>query len=307
MVGDNGNPQVDRSELSDDQFTDNGSEPEEGQQRNPERIFHSERAGRRVYRQMASTERTIGTKLDALIALMESQTVLLQNFIQTQTGQPVQSAQSAPAPDQPGPGQTVPDPGQIVPAPGQTVPALGQTVPAPDQTVPDPGQIVPAPGQSDPAQTAPPPRRSLPIQDVRFQRPASSTAYNRRTTPDDANTESLRVMTSPTTVSPIMEPPPPATTPAPYKLTGKVPTFSRKALENVRIWLQQMDDLFTAARIPEEDQGNTRTSLTTPHLLDSAKGFYWSLFYANEHRHLSWSRDASRSRTLWQGYDGKGD
>ena len=178
MVGDNGTPQVDRSELSDDQFTDNGSEPEEGQQRNPERVFHSERTGRRVYRQLETNERSLGTKLDTLIAVMrdqsaqlqnqsallQSHSTLLENLIQLQAGQTA-------------PGQTAP--GQTVPALGQTVPALGQTVPAPDQTVPDPGQIVPAPGQSDPAQTAPPPRRSLPIQDVRFQRPASSTAYNR--------------------------------------------------------------------------------------------------------------------------------
>ena len=153
MVGDNGNPQVDRSELSDDQFTDNGSEPEEGQQRNPERVFHSERAGRQVYRQMTNNERLIRTtneKLDTLIALM-------QGLVQSLTSQTTQSvpapAQSAPAPDQPAPGQTVPDPSQIVPAPGQTVPDPGQIVPAP-------GQTVPAPGQSDPAQAAPPARRS---------------------------------------------------------------------------------------------------------------------------------------------------
>ena len=161
MAGDNGNPQVDQSELSDDQFTDNGSEPEEGQQRNPERVFHSERTGRRVYRQLETNERSLGTKLDTLIAVMrdqsaqlqnqsallQSHSTLLENLIQLQAGQT--------APGQTAPGQTVPDPGQIDPAPGQTVTA-------PSQIVPAPGQTVPAPGQSDPAQTAPLPDDRFP-------------------------------------------------------------------------------------------------------------------------------------------------
>jgi len=81
-----------------------------------------------------------------------------------------------------------------------------------------------------------------------------------------------------------------AATPAPYKLNGKVPTFSGKTLENIRIWLQQMDDLFKAARVPNER--DTRTSLTTPNLTDSAHGFCWSLFYSDgqQHWHPSWQR-----------------
>jgi len=47
-----------------------------------------------------------------------------------------------------------------------------------------------------------------------------------------------------------------------------------------------MDDLIKAARVP--DEGDTHTSLTAPHLTDSANGFYWSLFYSNGHSHLSW-------------------
>ena len=81
---------------------------------------------------------------------------------------------------------------------------------------------------------------------------------------------------TPTMVFPPMANYTPAITGAPYKLNGKIPTFSGKMLENIGIWLQQMDDLFTAAQIPEVDQKNNRTALMTPHLLESANGFYWS-------------------------------
>ena len=52
---------------TEDHFTDHGSKPEDDQQRSSERVFLSERAGRRVYRQMENTERSLGTKLDTLI------------------------------------------------------------------------------------------------------------------------------------------------------------------------------------------------------------------------------------------------
>ena len=73
MVGNDGNPQMEQDDASDGHFTENGSEPEEGQPRNTERVFHSERAGRRVYRQMETMERLHTQsleKLDTLIALM---------------------------------------------------------------------------------------------------------------------------------------------------------------------------------------------------------------------------------------------
>ena len=65
MVGNDSGPQNEQDDArSEDHFTDHGSEPEEGQQRSSERVFLSERAGRRVYRQMEDTERSLGTKLD---------------------------------------------------------------------------------------------------------------------------------------------------------------------------------------------------------------------------------------------------
>ena len=62
--------------------------------------------------------------------------------------------------------------------------------------------------------------------------------------------------------------------------------FNGKTLENIRIWLQQMDNLFEATRIPEDE----RTPLMTRHHLGSANGFYGSLFYSNGHQHLQWQR-----------------
>ena len=269
MVGSNSD------NASDGHFTDNGSEPEEDQTCSSERVFLSERAGRRVYRQMETNERLQTQsleKLDTLIELMRNQTALMnnqmalmQNLVQLQTGQ----------------------------QPTAPVPL------APVQTAPAPAQ---------PAPVQPTPRPPLPIQDARFQTPPVTTAQNqRRMSPNNnVNIErpppTLTVPITPNTVSPITTSPltgfPPANPAntantanmAPYKLTGKVPTFSGKNVENVRIWLQQMDDLFTAARVPEEDQKNTRTALTTPHLLGSANGFYWSLYYANGYCHLSWPR-----------------
>ena len=62
--------------------------------------------------------------------------------------------------------------------------------------------------------------------------------------------------------------------------------FNGKTLENIRIWLQQMDNLFEATRIPEDE----RTPLMTRHHLGSAKGFYRSLYYSNDHQHVPWDR-----------------
>lgn len=274
MVGSNGGTENEQDDAhSDGHFTDNGSEPEEGQTRSTERVFLSERAGRRVYRQMANTERSLGEKLDTLITLMQS-------LVQLQTGQ----AAPAPAP-----------PALAPPAPTQ--PAPGQDAPAPP--------VPPAPAPPAPAPLRPP----LPIQDARFQLAPVTTAHNqRRTSPNGerppmppmlavSSTSSATTpnMVTPATASPTSALPPSAFNPAPantmvYKLTRKVPTFSGKNVENVRIWLQQMDNLFTAALVPEEDPKNTHTSLMTPHLLEPAKGVYWSLYYKNECLHLPWSR-----------------
>ena len=101
MLGGNSGSQLEQDDASEGHFTDNGSEPEEGQARSSERVFLSERAGRRVYRQMETNERLQTQsleKLDTLIELMRNQTALMnnqmalmQNLVQLQTGQPTVS------------------------------------------------------------------------------------------------------------------------------------------------------------------------------------------------------------------------
>ena len=107
MLGGNSGSQLERDDVSEGHFTDNGSEPEEDQTRSSECVFLSERAGRRVYRQMETNERLHTQsleKLDTLIELMRNQTALMnnqmalmQNLVQLQTGQ----QPTAPAPTAP--------------------------------------------------------------------------------------------------------------------------------------------------------------------------------------------------------------
>ena len=144
MVGSDRASQIEQSDHSDENLPDNGSEPEEGQVRNSEHVFRSERAGRRVYRQIANTEQSLGNKLDALISLM-------QTYVQLKTGQTTLPFSA--------PGQ----PTSVQLAHGQPVP----TQPAPTQSAPT--QLDPAP--LAPAQPTPPASPTLPTQDIRFQSP----------------------------------------------------------------------------------------------------------------------------------------
>ena len=149
----------------------------------------------------------------------------------------------------------------------------------------------------------------LPPQDVRLQPPAPGTQSaprnnnghgnnghgntslfgpprgpprNTGTPPPDPNGEP-----DPPTPRPPVPPVPTETKPQAYKLPGKAPKFSgNDPLENVRIWLQQMNDLFSAGNIPP----SARMGLTTPYLRDNASSSYWALFYVYNHSHLLWER-----------------